>query len=396
MAAFPKPKPGSDDTLPFWAFFRHWQQLDQDSGHQSVDLDAYYVLVEAVANGMALGNRDVLLALCRGLLLKPHHNRVAFETMFHAMWKAPATGNHSATPKLDVAPVPGEEANPTPPDNVTIDLKKDDNAVKNDSTEIAKPEPIVPEIKSEIATTKVAVRFGALGQTGEGSGEENDWEKEANARPFRIEGSYEPLEERAMRQHVRQLRQQTYRNATLNDDLGATIRRVTQQGFFDGLVRTRNLRYEVPLTLLIDRRGSMVPFHHLSDQLAEAVLEQPGASVRYFQNSFEKFLFRTPFLTEPEPFNNWQMAITAHSLVVILSDAGAARGFYNQDRIGQMRKMVGMLHRFRTVWLNPMPRERWWATSAAAIATDVPMYALDDMEIGTAIKNLNGLLLTQS
>ena len=379
-----------DDALPFWAFFRRWQQLDQESGHQSVDLNAYYLLIDTVTNGIAVGNRDALLAVCRGLLLKPHHNRAALEDLFNKMWERSTDdqsgGEHGQHREQDTAAT-------SPKPSTDSEVEPDELPKLPNMVEL---KPVKPEPKSEIATTKVAVRFSALGNNGGNGSEANDWKNEANARPYRIEGSYEPLEERAMRQHVRQLRQQTYRNTRLEVDLGATIGRITQQGFFDGLVRKRNIRYEVPLTLLIDRRGSMVPFHHLSDQLAEAVLEQPGGSVRYFQNCFEKFLFRTPFLTEPELIESWKRTVPDRSLVVILSDAGAARGFYNQVRIEQMRRMVTLLDQCRTVWLNPMPRDRWWATSAAAIATDVPMYALDEVEMGTAIKNLNGLLLTQS
>jgi uncharacterized protein len=77
-----------------------------------------------------------------------------------------------------------------------------------------------------------------------------------------------------------------------------------------------------------------------------------------------------------------------------VSDAGAARGFYMPNRIEKTRRMLHQIaacpNVARTVWLNPMPRDRWWATSAEDIAGLVPMFAFDETEIGAAIKTLNG------
>ncbi|WP_414579694.1 hypothetical protein [Anabaena sp. CCY 9402-a] len=62
--------------------------------------------------------------------------------------------------------------------------------------------------------------------------------------------------------------------------------------------------------------------------------------------------------------------------VLIFSDAGAARGGYSEERYELTREFITQLqHHVRYIaWLNPMPRKRWFGTTAGEIAHLVPMF----------------------
>ena len=63
------------------------------------------------------------------------------------------------------------------------------------------------------------------------------------------------------------------------------------------------------------------------------------------------------------------------SQILIFSDGGAARGHFDRERLALTADFLEKLNRRvrRVAWLNPMPRTRWTATTAEAIARLVPM-----------------------
>ena len=64
--------------------------------------------------------------------------------------------------------------------------------------------------------------------------------------------------------------------------------------------------------------------------------------------------------------------------ILIVSDAGAARGYLNEDRIQQTYTLLHRLRKHRIAWLNPLPRERWKNTSADIISDFVHMFETGD------------------
>ncbi|MFN8397092.1 MAG: VWA domain-containing protein, partial [Bacteroidia bacterium] len=80
------------------------------------------------------------------------------------------------------------------------------------------------------------------------------------------------------------------------------------------------------------------------------------------------------------------------SLVVVLSDAGAARGNMDRHRIRETGEFLRRLRlRCRRVaWLNPLPSVRWAGTSAGQIAESVPMFSVQGKGIDQAVDYLRG------
>jgi uncharacterized protein with von Willebrand factor type A (vWA) domain len=160
------------------------------------------------------------------------------------------------------------------------------------------------------------------------------------------------------------------------------------------LVPRRTNRVE--LLLLLDQGGSMVPFHSLSRRLAETALRGGRlgkAGIYYFRNYPDEFLYQDPAHLEAEPIEDILGRLHyGRSCALIFSDAGSARGGYNQERADQTKAFLYELkQRVRYVaWLNPMPHARWRASTAGKIMQTVPMFDISRRGLDEAISVLRG------
>lgn len=94
-----------------------------------------------------------------------------------------------------------------------------------------------------------------------------------------------PITHRQMKQGWRYLRQFSREGAPVELDMEATIQQVAQQGILLNPVLVPQRTNRIELLLLIDRDGSMVPFHHLSQELADTAL-RGGASAKLGSTTF--------------------------------------------------------------------------------------------------------------
>ena len=180
-------------------------------------------------------------------------------------------------------------------------------------------------------------------------------------------------------------------------DVTVTVEQAARQGFFLRAIHDRRQRNSAHLVLLIDQGGSMVPFHRFTRDLVETARDENESRIRqvrvaYFQN-VPPHLFRDPHLTESEPLEPLLVGVTPDTSVLVVSDAGAARGYRSTTRIRATAEFLVQLKR-RTpllAWLNPMPQSRWASTSAQFIARLVPhMFQMDRDGFGNAIDALRG------
>ena len=87
------------------------------------------------------------------------------------------------------------------------------------------------------------------------------------------------------------------------------------------------------------------------------------------------------------------MARDAHNNhVLIVSDAGAARAHYDDERVHNTKSFLEKLGRYTYLyaWINPVPFSRWRFTTAADIEQLVPMFPLDRDGLDDAIQILRG------
>lgn len=143
--------------------------------------------------------------------------------------------------------------------------------------------------------------------------------------------------------------------------------------------------------LLIDREGSMVPFHLLSErQVATLKAGRFGkVDIFYFHKSPREHLYLQPNRPEAEAISNLLPRLHSSRTVVLnFSDAGAARGGFSKDRVALTHEFLERLQpQVRKIaWLNPMPEERWRGTTAQPISRLVDMFEINRSGLKAAIR----------
>ncbi|MEM8640051.1 MAG: VWA domain-containing protein [Cyanobacteria bacterium P01_G01_bin.54] len=208
--------------------------------------------------------------------------------------------------------------------------------------------------------------------------------------------AYFPVTHRQMKQSWRYLRRFQRQGRKTELDLAATVQRIGQQGLLlEPVLRSPRVNH-TELLLLLDTDGSMVPFGRLAQNLAETA-QTAGrlrrTTVYYFHNCPGAFLYRDRYHLEGVPL---PQVLANHdprpTVVLIFSDAGAARRGMNPTRIQQTQLFLQSCQaRFgQVVWVNPLPESHWSETTAAEIAAQVPMFGLSRQGFQGAIDRLRG------
>ncbi|TBR60763.1 hypothetical protein B4U84_07945 [Westiellopsis prolifica IICB1] len=206
---------------------------------------------------------------------------------------------------------------------------------------------------------------------------------------------YLPVTGRQIKQSWRILRRPIRKGKLEELDVAATVEKISQQGIvIEPIFKPRYVNCS-ELVLLVDQGGSMTPFHHLSRQLIEKA-QQGGNITRtrvyYFHNYPEKYIYTDPTRLKAQLLNEVLQSIDQKAAVLIVSDAGAARGNYNAERVKESQNFIKQLQQFVRyfAWLNPMPNESWQYTTAGEIALLVPMFEMSRQGLNAAINTLRG------
>jgi uncharacterized protein len=203
-------------------------------------------------------------------------------------------------------------------------------------------------------------------------------------------GDYAPVTTRALQQGWRRMRLAARFGPRVELDAVATIEQTARDGVLsDVILRARRINRS-ELMILCDVGGSMVPFHQLGERLVDTACGGRFREVRarYFHDSVDEILDTTPRGdAASESFDRALIKLRSRwARVIVFSDAGAARGRYDQDRVAATAEWLDKLQLAAPVaWLNPMPSTRWLGTTASAIARLVPMYELSAIGFSRAI-----------
>jgi len=206
--------------------------------------------------------------------------------------------------------------------------------------------------------------------------------------------SQRPVSRRSMSHSWRYLRQPVKDGPCNRIDLSATIERVARLGYFDRPAMQRAASDHSHLVLLIDQGGSMVPFHRFTRDLVRTAGEGHlgRLDVGYFQNVPPKEVYLDPHRTRSIPIDRLLEFCGPDSSILVVSDAGAARGHREIRRFKDTVLAIARLKRFTSqfAWLNPVPSPRWHGTTAQLIALKIDMFPMDDDGLSNAIDVLRG------
>lgn len=192
----------------------------------------------------------------------------------------------------------------------------------------------------------------------------------------------------------RRYRRSARRGPRTELDLAATVGERCRRGLLLKPVCRPRRSNSARLLVLADVSPSMDPWRPFLATLADSLhFGRLQYDVFYFANQPRKQLFASPDLRAPQDRDD-VLRRHAGAGLLILSDAGSARGYLNRRRATQtVDFLAGAITCCpAAVWLNPMPRTRWAGTTAARIAADtrVPMLPLDASHLLQAVDILRG------
>lgn len=209
---------------------------------------------------------------------------------------------------------------------------------------------------------------------------------------------YFPLTRRQMKQGWRYLRQNSREGPKTEFDIDSTVSQIAKQGLFLRPIMRPARKNRIDLVFLIDQDGSMRPLQSLANRLVETATRAGrlgSASTYYFHNCPENYLYHDSMMQEPELFLKFLNGrLSSTSVVVIISDAGAARGGLNLTRRDKTKAFIEQItkHARYAVWINPVPRDRWKLTTAGEVAKLIPMFETNRAGFQSAVDVLRGRL----
>jgi len=204
-----------------------------------------------------------------------------------------------------------------------------------------------------------------------------------------------PISKRDMAGVWRQLRRPQRVGVLEELNVEGTINSICRSGLLLRPLLQPRRRNQVRLVVLIDQQGSMVPFAPLVEATIESILRGGllgKTSLYYFHDCPEGFLYQRPSLTAALPVQSVLEEQAKGNSVLIISDAGAARGCYDRRRVAETKSFLKTLsaYTYLFAWLNPMPKTRWQATTAEDIACMVPMFPVEQEGLNDTVNILRG------
>ncbi|WP_413172586.1 hypothetical protein [Anabaena azotica] len=342
----------------------------RDTGDFLLTPDQYELLLSALDKGFGLSSQEQLKTLCQMLWIKSKSNSETaknFNKYFDDYFAKLDAENQEIAEYLNP-----ETPKSEPP-------KSEPSKSETQKSETQKSETQKSNLPSFLQTP-IALKGGLLPK-----------------KPFNQNAKFQlsitdfPVTGRKIQRSWRYLRLPIRQGTLTEIDVEATVQKIGEDGFLlePVIIPQRINRAEV--LLLIDASNSMIPFFLLSQQLVDNLQgSKLGKSeVYYFRNCPGEYLFFHP--QRPGGQLTSEVLAKLHkqrTVVLIISDGGAARGGVNYERIeltwNFLQDLNGCVR--QVAWLNPIPETRWKGTSAQGISQLVKMYELDNSGLVAAVR----------
>lgn len=327
--------------FPFLDLFQQLQQAGM-----RLSPEQYNLLRQSLAHGFGLASWDDLRQVCRALWVKPsrYYDARVFERVFDC---------YIAQTGQEIRALQPSETTPLPsPAQTSAPTRRWPQV----------PPPKMPDSAAAAAArAPVAVKTGLAGLP------------EVDDSGLSLSPSQLPLSQRTVLDSWQLLRRPLRSGIRSELDLKATIRRITQAGYFSDVVMRPAKGKRTELIVLVDDSNVMVPFRPALHPLTQAIENQQiaPATLYRFTTYPDEYLYawQQPFQAVPLDQILAQMH-RRRTVVVIWSEAGATQ---SSPRAEHRRGLINFLDRLSpcirsVVWLNPLPPHRWSGTLAADIA----------------------------
>lgn len=367
----------SDNDLPLYKLYITIKKLDEQTGHKTVDTGSYLRLLKVFLRGYMFVSKESLLLLCEKLWIKPYHRHSSIlnrDILRQKFVETLGEVNESADSPVIIEP----------PKALKRPKKK--RPTSNDATRPAIQTPLPPsELEEQINSQQgsLSVRVSMIDDETRNTVKPQP-SGEFIEKRFLINGVYLPIQSRKIEQSVRLYRERLKGQGNNVINWQETTREYCRLGYFKGLSMQETDIFITRLTVMIDSSSSMAAFSSYSDSIAAAIARTATIEdqryeyhdLYYFNNCPDDHLYTDRLQTDSIRLG--QFGQREKKSILIISDAGAARGFYNRDRVIATINFLRKLKQHRVAWINPMPRMRWFETSAEMIASYVDMFDLGE------------------
>jgi len=369
---------------PLYGFF----QTLLESG-ASLGIDDYELILTALQKGWGISSREELYALCKLLWLKPPFSELLFEEAFNNYFEytdipeEPTfvdTSLPDQSKENEISPQEAEKPRETSSTASELPPKRPRRSTHRDRQTVIREVEIAIGMNTGESLSEIDLHSGI---------EELD---------FIFYPHHLPLLPRQIRQSWRFLRELHPEGHTSKINIPQTVKEVARKGFIETPCFEPGYVNKVHLTVMIDYDGSMVPFHQEVDILVRLMRAEMGTRMEtfYFYNlPSDRLLFHNPAHTDVTKLEDWSREKIRHKgkfSLLIVSDAGAARGRLQPERIRQTHTWLRQLYPLtpKIAWINPVPSWRWAGSSAVHIARIVPMYEFSEIGLQHVVNVLRG------
>lgn len=358
---------------PLLNAFLELMALESGQPHKGIDFSSWLLLVDTLNSGYGFNSKEELLFICKKLWLKPFHRSstvVNEDVLTNIIEKnlevyAGIVEDNSKGKRED-------EKKRTDPPKPKIDSRNEKQNLPEKH-----PEPNQPWVEKDdtvTGTLSLLLTDYSSDDTPK-AGDEDQHRDLFNSKTYVLEKKYLPVSERFIEQTIRSLRFRSKGIGIPVIDIAATVEQVAKQGYVEDWEKGEEDGFVTRWTLMIDTGGSMSPFQDLCNAIVHSVnnssMKNEG-DVYYFTNVASRNIYLNADQTRIMPMR--QLSEGSPRNILIISDAGAARGEFRQQRVDRTYEMLYRLRRHRVAWLNPIPMSRWKNTSAAKIASYVKMF----------------------
>ena len=353
-------------------------------------VDDVRALRDALHAGFGLGSRSALRDLCI------------------ALWAKSLDDAETIRSLLDVHQPPDWDADIVRPDDIGLSSPATSDATAPTQS------PVRPQAVAEpTPATTTSPSLPPLSSAGVPS----------MGRRFILHPMY-PLTHREIGQAWRRLRRPLRSGPPVELDVDATVQRRSRMGVATPPVVVPRRRNVARLVLLVDRQGSMAPYHPFIEHVTSSILDAgwlERVDIYYFHDVVAQgadqrvlprddlfprldgiltairpltdgYIYEDPERTKPVAVLDVLANISSFDHTVLISDVGAARGRYDPVRLlDTLAFLKALRHRTpRHVYLNPVPMSEWAGSTAEQLARHSPMFPLDREGMHRAVNVLRG------
>jgi uncharacterized protein len=194
-----------------------------------------------------------------------------------------------------------------------------------------------------------------------------------------------PISIPKMREYWRVLRRVSRTGIKDEIDVERTVDRIMELGFLDDIILRSPLKDRSELIVLVDDGDGTLPYFPALAPLFKAIEGNwiTPARVYRFTTYPAQLLYDWHKPLESVVVERLISQLHQHrSIVLVISDAGAASRLHNDDRLAGTLRFLDRWDRCvsQILWINPVPQDRWEGTPAAEIYRRLGggMVSLDD------------------